>query len=231
MSGCNRSARRCALLVLGVSLAAELPVAAQTMPSPTLLARQFETIAFSSEFAGAHRRDRLVKWQEPVVVRLRGANPEWYRDEVEAQLAELRRLSGLAMTIVAANDLNRPANLTIQFSHALGDKRFDRNAHCLTVITDRAFVIRRAEVHITSDPPDLRQRCIAEELTQALGLANDSTVIPDSIFNGASRRQRIAPWDALLVRVLYDHRLAPGMHKSTALPLARELIALGLVER
>ncbi len=205
--------------------------AAQTMPSATVLLRQFEAVAFTSEYGGAHRRGRLVKWLEPVVVRLRGVNAESYRGEVEVQLSELRRLSGLEMTIVAANDLNRPANLNIQFSRSLGDKRFERDAHCLTVVTERGFVIRRAEVHIAIEPSDLRQRCIAEELTQALGLANDSTVIADSIFNGASRRRQLAPWDAMMVRVLYDLRLAPGTHKSDALPLARELMTLALTER
>jgi hypothetical protein len=90
---------------------------------------------------------------------------------------------------------------------------------------DRAFVITRADIYITPEPAALRRHCIIEEITQALGLANDSTVIHDSIFNDASQRPSLAPWDALMVRVLYDPRLPPGAIKSTALPIAREVIA------
>jgi molybdopterin adenylyltransferase len=73
--------------------------------------------------------------------------------------------------------------------------------------------------------PRLQEHLIAEELTQALGLADDSRLVRDSIFNDASARQRIAPWDALMVRILYDPRLRPGMHKTEAMPIVRRIIA------
>jgi len=81
------------------------------------------------------------------------------------------------------------------------------------------------QIYIAPYPDEVRRHCIAEELTQALGLADDSKLLRDSIFNDASARQRIAPWDALMVRILYDPRLSPGMHKSEAMPIVRRIIA------
>ena len=86
-------------------------------------------------------------------------------------------------------------------------------------------MIRRVQIYITPYPDAIRRHCIAEELTQALGLADDSNIVRDSIFNDASARLRIAPWDALMVRILYDPRLRPGMHKSEAMPIVRRIIA------
>jgi hypothetical protein len=220
-----RRRRSCAIAAAVAFALAASAAQAQPMPSAETLARQFEAVAFSSEFGGAHRGGRLIRWQGPIVVRISGRNSAAYRPEVEVQLAELRRLSGLAIELPEFPTTERPANFEIEFSRSRGGTTFDPGAPCRTLIYDRNFVIQRVTVFITPEPNPLRRHCIAEELTQALGLANDSPVITDSIFNDNSRRQRIAPWDAMMVRILYDSRLSPGMAKPQALPLVRAFIA------
>ena len=210
-----------------VFLAAAAPAPAQSRAWPTAdtLARQFERIAFSSEFGGEYRAGRLIRWQGPIRVRLAGHYPDRFKVEVERQIAELRQLSGLAIELAPAGGEASPAQMTVEFSTSRGGTTFDPEAPCRTLIWETAFVIRRVQIYITPYPDEIRRHCIAEELTQALGLADDSALVRDSIFNDASARQRIAPWDALMVRILYDARLKAGMHKTEAIPIVRRIIA------
>jgi hypothetical protein len=222
--------RALALLAVPLLLAADGAVGQQAKsraawPPPEVLARQFERVAFSSEFGGEYRAGRLIRWQGPIRVRLAGHFPDRFRVEVERQLAELRQLSGLAIDIAEATSEAAPAQMTLEFSNSRGGTSFDPEAPCRTLIWETGYVVRRVQIYITPYPDEVRRHCIAEELTQALGLADDSRLVRDSIFNDASARQRIAPWDALMVRVLYDARLRPGMHKTEAMPIVRRIIA------
>ena len=194
-------------------------------PSQEVLARQFERLAFSSEFGGEYRAGRLIRWQSPLRVRITGHYPDRFRLEVERQLAELRQLSGLEIEVVSGGAESAPAAMTIEFSQSRGGTTFDPEAPCRTLIWETAYIIRRVQIFIAPYPDEVRRHCIAEELTQALGLADDSRIVRDSIFNDASARQRIAPWDQLMVRILYDPRLKPGMHKTEAMPIIRRIIA------
>lgn len=220
--------RRLALLAAPLLILAEGGLAETRSPWPAseVLARQFERIAFSSEFGGENRAGRLIRWGgSPIRVRLTGHVQDRFRVEVERQLAELRALSGLSIELAGNGSEGLPPAMTVEFSNSRGGTSFDPEAPCRTLIWETRYVIRRVQIYITPYPDEVRRHCIAEELTQALGLADDSRIIRDSIFNDASARQRLAPWDALMVRVLYDARLRPGMHRSEALPIVRRIIA------
>ena len=196
------------------------------MPPFDVLMRQFETIAFRSEFGGAHRRGRLIKWTGPITVRLSGANAGRYAPEVSAQLDQLARLSGLSIRLASGSGLLQEANMVIHFvsRRQAVDRGVDRDAACTTTVYDREFAITRVEITIMAHIPELRRHCIAEEATQALSLSNDSDLVKSSIFNDWSRQQTLAPWDALMVRVLYDPRLRAGMAQAAAMPLIGEIM-------
>ena len=66
--------------------------------------------------------------------------------------------------------------------------------------------------------------CVVEELTQVLGLPNDSNAVQPSIFNDQSRFFELTEHDRLLVRILYDNRITPGMPRREALRLGREIL-------
>ena len=91
-------------------------------------------------------------------------------------------------------------------------------------VYDRAVAVIRAE-----HPDHLRRACIHEELAQGLGLANDSRRARPSIFNDDEEFGVLTGHDELLLRMLYDPRLWPGMTPDEARPvleqLARELLA------
>ena len=82
----------------------------------------------------------------------------------------------------------------------------------------RAFAVIRAE-----HPDLLRLSCLHEEIAQGLGLANDSPQARPSIFNDNEEFALLTPQDALMLRMLYDPRLSPGMTADQARPIAAML--------
>ncbi|MEM6942490.1 MAG: DUF2927 domain-containing protein [Pseudomonadota bacterium] len=70
----------------------------------------------------------------------------------------------------------------------------------------------------------LRQSCIHEEITQALGLGNDHPEVRPSIFNDDEEFALLTRHDEWLLRVLYDPRLRPGMTEEEAMPIVRRIV-------
>ncbi|RMC34890.1 DUF2927 domain-containing protein [Paracoccus alkanivorans] len=69
----------------------------------------------------------------------------------------------------------------------------------------------------------LRLSCIHEELAQGMGLANDSPTVRPSIFNDDEEFALLTRHDELLLQILYDPRLRPGMTEAEAAPIVREI--------
>jgi hypothetical protein len=83
----------------------------------------------------------------------------------------------------------------------------------------RAVAVIRAE-----HPDRLRNSCIHEELAQGLGLANDSPTARPSIFNDDEEFAYLTAHDELLLKMLYDRRLTPGMREAEARPILRTIV-------
>ncbi len=87
----------------------------------------------------------------------------------------------------------------------------------------KAFAVIRAE-----HPDLMRLSCLHEEITQGLGLANDSPSARPSIFNDDEEFALLTPMDELMLKMLYDPRLSVGMTEAEARPiintLARSLV-------
>lgn len=77
-------------------------------------------------------------------------------------------------------------------------------------------------------PELLRLSCIHEELAQGLGLSNDSPAARPSIFNDDEEFGLLTTQDELLLKMLYDRRMRPGMNAAEARPVA-EVIAAELL--
>ena len=217
-------------LALVVALA-PWPAAAQMPPLDDLL-RQYVEIAFRNEFGGAHRFGRIIKWQEPIRARIDGPNAEIYKPEVERQFAILSKLTRLSIEVVDGFRPFASPNMVITFIDTGGRGPADPERACFSSAQeDENFVIRRAEISITADIPELRQHCIVEEISQALGLMNDSTLLFPSIFNDNSRQQALSPWDSLMFYAHYDPRIRPGMNSAEAMPIIREIFVQELTRQ
>jgi len=79
---------------------------------------------------------------------------------------------------------------------------------------------------IRSELPDqMREMCYHEELSQGLGLVNDSPQARPSIFNDDEEFALLTRQDALMLRMLYDRRLRPGMTLDEARPIIKTIVA------
>ncbi len=72
-------------------------------------------------------------------------------------------------------------------------------------------------------PPLLRRSCMHEEVAQGLGLPNDSPAARPSIFNDDEEFALLTRHDELLLRILHDERLRPGMEPDEARPIVRQI--------
>jgi hypothetical protein len=98
-----------------------------------------------------------------------------------------------------------------------------RHSICLMVFaTERKGSIVRAVTMIPVDRArasgDLAS-CVAEELTHAMGLSNDSLKVFPSIFSRKSSHAFLTGLDYLILKMLYDARVKPGMDEKTVRPI------------
>lgn len=196
----------------------------------------------------------LRRWQQPVAVRLEFGDsvPPGQRSRDRAEIADftarLQRVSGhpVGLTGTAGNfnvlilneDERRaigprlsalvpgippgdvaalrdlaPQNYCAVFAYSNGN----------SPVYSQAVALIRAEL-----PPRLRRSCVHEELAQGMGLANDSPLVRPSVFNDDEEFAYLTRHDELLLKILYDPRLRPGMSEPEARPIvlqiARELL-------
>ncbi|WP_439154768.1 DUF2927 domain-containing protein [Yoonia sp.] len=192
---------------------------------------------------------KLRRWDQPIRMSVQFGDtvPLLQRDmdraSVSSYAARLSRLSGIPISMDDENP-----NFSVYF---LGEddrlgfedelRRIIPNISDATVRTvinlprdQLCFVIgtfepgqstyRQAVALIRAEHPNLmRSACIHEELAQGMGLANDSPVARPSIFNDDEEFALLTRHDELLIRMLYDRRLQPGMSPATAAPIARQI--------
>ena len=102
-----------------------------------------------------------------------------------------------------------------------------RSTYCLVLAfsTGDNPVYNQALALVRSEHPDLlRQSCYHEELAQGMGLANDSPRARPSVFNDDEEFALLTSHDELLLRILYDPRLRPGMTPEQARPVVVEIV-------
>jgi hypothetical protein len=104
-----------------------------------------------------------------------------------------------------------------------------RSTYCLVFATTEAGspgTYSQAIAVIRSEHPDLlRASCYHEEITQGFGLANDFALARPSIFNDDEEFAFLTTHDELLLKMLYDRRLIPGMTEAQARPIVERIAA------
>ncbi|MEM0923118.1 MAG: DUF2927 domain-containing protein [Pseudomonadota bacterium] len=98
-------------------------------------------------------------------------------------------------------------------------RRTDESGN-LTAEFGHALVFIRAEL-----PDTLRRSCIEEELAQGMGLIRDDDGVRPSLFNEDEEFALMTLHDEMLMRILYDPRLKPGMTKEEAMPIVHRIAA------
>jgi hypothetical protein len=216
-----------------------------------MLARNFEQIAFFNEydgnFSGRGGASPLRRWADPVRMQVifgDGVPPSQRKtdqDEINRYSRRLARITGHPVStigapnfivIIASEDdraealeqaASRMTGISAKSLSAFRDMR--RDTYCAVAAfaagPDGSTYTAAVAVIRAENPDLLRLSCIHEELAQGLGLANDSPAARPSIFNDDDEFALLTSHDELLLKMLYDTRLRPGMHAKDAAPITR----------
>ncbi|WP_415184931.1 DUF2927 domain-containing protein [Phaeovulum sp.] len=161
--------------------------------------------AYAGQLAGATRHS--VRLASPANFTVLVLN-ENERRAIGPRLAQL--VPGIDATAIRAITNLSPATFCVVFAFSEGN----------------APTYSRAVAVIRGEHPDvLRLSCLHEELAQGLGLANDSPRARPSIFNDDEEFALLTRHDELLLRILYDRRLTPGMTEAEARPIVETIAA------
>lgn len=215
------------LALLAGALAASAQ--ADALPSPTAVIRGFEKVVFGAEYTGAFSDSSYVKkFTGParVVVENRAATDR--SAAVRAFVRQVgRSIQGLDIAMAGRGDAgNFTVHVVDRKSYAetvrriYGNPFMETPGNCIVRTLYGRDGITRSDAVLVSDEGDaLFRRCLVEELLQGLGPLNDNSEAPDSVFNDTSRLTSFTPYDRLILNMLYDARLRPGLSQREAAPL------------
>jgi len=192
----------------------------------------------------------LRRWEQPIRVGLRFGDtvpPEQRakdRAAVSSYVRRLARITGHPISMASGNGNFTVLVLNEDERQVIGPElrrlvpgidsaatntieNLPRDTLCLVfaTTTGRSSVYTRSVAVIRGEHPDLlRLSCIHEEMAQGLGLANDSPAARPSVFNDDEEFGLLTTHDELLLRILYDDRLRPGMTEAEARPIVRHIV-------
>jgi len=173
----------------------------------------FVEVALGSEFGSSSAVVR--KWVQNVKVQLLGIPTPEDRQTLQDVVGELNELvDDVSFTVVDENpNVEMHVVPSSEFA-AIESNYVPGNLGFFWVNWSGASTIYRARILIATDIVTQKQRShlMREELTQSLGLMNDSNRYPESIFyQGWTDVTAYTPLDRKLIEMLYDPAVKPGM--------------------
>jgi len=205
-----------------------------------------EYVPRSGQLIARETESRLRRWEQPIRMGLVFGEtiPDARRRKDRAEVVEYtRRLSSLTGVPIRLTPAEQANFLVLILNEderrAFGPElrrlvpgidttgvqtvtHVPRSTFCLVLAFSQgqSSTYSRAVALIRGEHPErLRQSCFHEELAQGMGLANDSPAARPSIFNDDEEFALLTPHDELLLRILYDRRLSPGMTADEARPI------------
>lgn len=230
--------RRTALALL-IAVAAATPARAQKARVDALVSF-FDAVAFGSELDPALANTVVAKWRDgPIHVAIRnlkvGQEPllVFARDHLQ-RIAAITGLPFRGTQDAAKADLEiifvkRAQMAAIQIPNtdpAVIRKAADGGGcYFLSWKKPEDTIVKAIIVVNTERENAAINSCILEEITQSIGLPNDTDLMRPSIFSDKDRLYDLSPSDEILVRTLYDIRMKRGLTRPQALAVARRIIA------
>lgn len=213
------------------------------------LFEEFSTVG--GRIVARESESRLHRWEQPVrmTIEFGDSVPAEQRiHDRNAILSYARRLSDVSGHPIRATDANPNYHVLIlneaerkaigprllEIVPGLGQSAIDtvqdipRTTFCLVFAVDpqNDGAYTRAVAIIRGEHPDLlRLSCIHEEIAQGMGLSNDSPAARPTIFNDDEEFALLTRHDELLLQILYDDRLRPGMTVNEARPIVETIVS------
>ncbi|MFM2597939.1 DUF2927 domain-containing protein [Vibrio fortis] len=208
-----------------------------TWLDPSFVERAFYSVALEHEYTSGNHP--LAKWNQPIRIWLdhRVGDEELHQELAELHVQHLAQITGLSIEFVSKQSqanvhwiYTRESKWTKEAKSALNLRS---TQHLNTAICTAGYTTN-ATGHIVSAaiviPVDLARNrgkllaCVVEEITQALGLPNDSEHAYPSIFNDHTPEELLAPLDVVLLKLLYEPDLKAGMTLSEVKPVVKRFL-------
>ena len=228
--------------LLFASVAAAAGAADASRNSPDFLVDSFVELTLKNSYST--RRNPVRKWITPVryfIVHQVG-DEELHRELVDAHFRHLAAITGLDIQpaasraaanfqVVLTSEDRLESELPRHFGSGLARQNEMLFRHSLCVAsfaTERRGGIVRAMALIPVDAARARAdlaSCVVEELTHAMGIGNDTLQPLPSIFSRQSKLAFLSGLDYLVLKMLYDPRIKPGMSEKAARPVLKAIAA------
>jgi hypothetical protein len=208
----------------------------------------FLKVALGAEYQLAGRVDRIRKYDVPVRVYVDNRAKPDRRSEVAGAVADIGArikhldiamtanpsAANVVVTMVKDRDLSRTIR---EFYGRDRGRRIQRSLEpqCLSGFRkDATYRITHSDVLLVVDAGDfIFYDCVYEEMLQALGPINDNETVPWTMFNDDVQMGFFDVYDQILLNILYDPRVKPGMTRAEVSAVLPEVIptARAFVER
>jgi fructose-specific component phosphotransferase system IIB-like protein len=240
----------CFILCL-VALGASVQAMDQGWHDKQYITDSFVTIALRREYETNAKNDIVRKWHKPIRVYIESkvGNSALQKEMVSVQLKHLSSITQHSIGLVNAKD---EANVVIVFIlkadmessiKAKGPYITDvdaalKGAACLSSVKSTSTgELLSAGIYIPVDSTRSAGKlvnCVVEEITQIMGLFNDSPKVYPSIFNDQSIEVYLSGLDYILLKLLYDPGIASGMREQRVRRIVLKMLAKyeqeGLIE-
>jgi len=211
------------IFFMALAFSASLPsrASSETFTTAEIL-YGFEQTVFGLEYNNWGWRPYMVKkFTDPVRFYIHNLAARDRSGTVRRFIGEIdQRVAGLSASVV-----QRPADANFEV-FVVDRKQYEpvvrtdvyKNptakvpGRCLVRVISGRNGIRHSSAVIVSDEGEfLFRRCLVEEILQGLGPMNDNEKLPHSVFNDSSRHNRFTVFDQIILNMLYDPRIKPGM--------------------
>lgn len=202
----------------------------------------FDTIVFGSELDPKYAARMISKWQGPIGYSIQGKVTKENKTFIEAYLRTLSKLTALQFKQVDPNAGDTISLVFVKTSQmgkipVPAEYRSDMeiaavNANCYFLSwkqPESRYVKALIVANVDKDRAILNS-CLLEEITQSLGLPNDSDTLRPSVFSDKDVLFKLAPQDEILLYTLYHPDMKPGYNRAQARKAARAIIS-GLAKR
>ena len=230
-----RTATMLPLLLVSLSFkAASTPL---TWLDKAFIETAFYNVALQHEYSSGTKP--LAKWQQPIKIWIdhRVGDKELHQELAELHIQHLAQVTQHPISLVDKESeanvkwiYTRQSKWISESTRVLNLKSIEHlnSAICTAGYrTNAKGEIVYAGIIIPVDQARSRGKlvaCIVEEITQVLGLPNDSDTAYPSIFNDHTPEDLLSTLDVVLLQLLYEPELKPGMTKTQVKPIVRKIL-------
>jgi hypothetical protein len=190
----------------------------------------FNEVALNSEHSD--NPHRVIKWKEPMILFI--SKDEDFDIQMKSIYKTINNINELAtddFRIELTNDIlkcnailylcnkERLSELNYDFYKELSDDiDYEISGLAYVEFSWETYIIDKAFIYIdTEDPINVQESTILEELTQSIGLLNDSMTYSNSIFykNKTGEKNVLNEYtkmDVDVIRLLYHSKMEPGLN-------------------